>query len=92
VRAFGSTPLWTRLLAVGLSLTALPLMYALAFELFASRSVSLIATALLAVSPFFILYAYQAREYGLLSSAILLSSVLFLRAVRLGGAQEEHAR
>ncbi|MBC5799321.1 MAG: glycosyltransferase family 39 protein [Candidatus Eremiobacteraeota bacterium] len=87
VRAFGSTPLWTRLLAVGLSLTALPLMYALAFELFASRSVSLIATALLAVSPFFILYAYQAREYGLLSSAILLSSVLFLRAVRLGGAR-----
>jgi len=85
VRAFGSTPLWTRLLAVGLSLTALPLMYALAFELFGSRSVGWIATALLAVSPFFVLYAYQAREYGLLSSAILLSSVLFLRAVRLRG-------
>ncbi len=85
IRAAGSTPLATRLLAVALSLVAVPLMYALALELFASRTIGWIATALLAVSPFFVLYAYQAREYGLLTSAILLSSLLFLRAVRLAG-------
>lgn len=87
VRSAGVSPFWTRLLAVALSLAALPLMYALGLELFGSRTVGLIATALLAVSPFFVLYAYQAREYGLLTSAILLSSVLFLRAARLGGGR-----
>ncbi len=84
-RIVGSAPLPARLLPVVLSLAALPLMYWLSLELFGSRTVGWVATALLAVSPFFVLYAYQAREYGLLAAAILLSSVLFLRAERLGG-------
>jgi len=84
-RAVGSTPLPARLLPILLSLVALPLTYALAVELFGSPSVGWLAAALLAVSPYFVLYAYQAREYGLLTVAIALSSLLFLRARRLGG-------
>lgn len=83
-RAVGNTPFLTRLLPVLLSLLALPLTYQLAVELFRSRTVGYVATALLSVSPFFVLYAYQAREYGFLTVVILLSSLLFLRAERLG--------
>jgi len=81
----GAGSLAMRSLAIALSLLALPLVFALARELFGSRATAWIATALFAVSPFFVLYAYQAREYGLFATTVALASVLFLRARRLGG-------
>ncbi|GAC1617021.1 MAG: hypothetical protein NVS4B5_07510 [Vulcanimicrobiaceae bacterium] len=81
----GAGSLAMRSLAVALSLLALPLIFALALELFGTRTTAWIATALFAVSPFFVLYAYQAREYGLFAATVALASVLFLRARRLGG-------
>lgn len=71
-----------RLLSVLISLLALPLMYWLVWELFSSALTSWMATALLAISPFHVLYAQEAREYALWTVTILLSSATLLWANR----------
>jgi uncharacterized membrane protein len=60
----------------------LPCVFWLALELFGSVASALIAVALVAVSPFFVLYAQEAREYSLWTAAIALDAVIFLRAIR----------
>jgi uncharacterized membrane protein len=80
---FGSSLTASRTLPAILSLLSLPLMYALAQELFASTLTSLLATAILALSPFDILFAQTARQYSLLTAIVIGSSLLLLRAVRL---------
>jgi uncharacterized membrane protein len=72
-----------RLLPALLSLLALPLMYALAWELFASQSTALLATTLLALSPFDVLFAQTARQYSLLTVMVIGSQWALLRALRL---------
>lgn len=71
-----------RLLSVLISLLALPCMYWLVWELFRSPTASWIATALVAISPFHVLYAQEAREYALWTVTILLSSATLLWANR----------
>jgi len=83
MQEFGSSLTASRTLPALLSLLSLPLMYALAQELFASNLTSLLATALLALSPFDILFAQTARQYSLLTAIVIGSSLLLLRAVRL---------
>jgi uncharacterized membrane protein len=83
MQAFGSSLTASRLLPVLFSLLALPLMYGLGLELFASRTVAILATALLAISPFDILFAQTARQYSLLTAAVIGSNFLLLRALRL---------
>ncbi|ARV62393.1 glycosyl transferase family 39 [Nostocales cyanobacterium HT-58-2] len=83
MQAFGSSLAASRSLPVLFSLLALPLMYALGLELFASRIVATLATVLLAISPFDILFAQTARQYSLLTAAVIGSSFLLLRALRL---------
>ena len=83
MQQFGSSLTASRSLPALLSLLSLPLMYALAQELFASNLAALLATALLALSPFDILFAQTARQYSLLTAAVIGSSWLLLRAVRL---------
>jgi uncharacterized membrane protein len=80
---FGSSLTASRSLAAILSLLSLPLMYALAQELFASNLAALLATAFLALSPFDILFAQTARQYSLLTATVIGSSWLLLKAVRL---------
>ncbi|MEG4573187.1 glycosyltransferase family 39 protein [Microcoleus sp. N3A4] len=87
MQQFGSSLTASRTLPALLSLLSLPLMYALAQELFASNLAALLATALLALSPFDILFAQTARQYSLLTAAVIGSSWLLLRAVRLQGWQ-----
>lgn len=77
-----------RLLPALLSLLALPLMYALAWELFASRQTAWLATTLLALSPFDVLFAQTARQYSLLTVLVIGSQVALLRALRLTGELE----
>jgi uncharacterized membrane protein len=72
-----------RSLAALFSLMALPCIYWLCIELFDSPLTGLVAVALLAVSPFQVLYAQEAREYSLWTVTILLSSLALLRAMRL---------
>ena len=71
-----------RSLSALLSLLTVPLIGWLGWLLFGSAQVSWVAMALLAVSPFQLLYAQEAREYSLWTVMILLSSVLLLRAAR----------
>ncbi|MBD1884839.1 glycosyltransferase family 39 protein [Microcoleus vaginatus] len=88
MQQFGSSITASRSLPAILSLLSLPLMYALAQELFASNLAALLATALLALSPFDILFAQTARQYSLLTGTVIGGSWLLLRAVRLRGWQD----
>ena len=89
---FGSLLTAPRLLAALISLLSLPFMYALAWELFASQSAALLATAFLMLSPFDILFAQVARQYSLLMLAVIASHYLLLRAIRLSNVQKIRSR
>ncbi len=73
-----------RSLSTVFSLLAIPLIYWLSKLLFGSERVAWIAAALLAVSPFQVLYAQEAREYSLWIVMVLLTSALLLAAMRDG--------
>jgi uncharacterized membrane protein len=79
---FGGAITASRSLPALLSLLSLPLMYALAMELFAAPLVALLATALVALSPFDILFAQVARQYELLATLVIGSTWLLVKAVR----------
>jgi uncharacterized membrane protein len=65
------------------SLLVFPLVYWLCLELFESSLVGWIAITLIAISPFHIVYAQEARPYTLWAVTILLSSASLLRAIRV---------
>jgi uncharacterized membrane protein len=79
---FGSSIVAIRSLSVLLSLLALPCLYALAQELFGNPAIAQLATGLLAVSPFFVAYAQEARPYSLWLLLLLLNGLLLLRSLR----------
>jgi len=85
---FGSSVAAMRALPALFGVVALVAMYGLAFELFASRPIAWLSVALLAISPFQVLYSQEAREYTLWSVMILVSSTLVLRAARTGAARD----
>lgn len=76
---FGSSVVAMRSLSVGFSLLTLPVMYGFCRRLFAARfrlirasRLGWTATALLAISPFFVAYAKEARPYSLWALLLLL--------------------
>lgn len=90
VQFFGSSVVSMRGISALLSLLVFPCAYWLCLELFESSMLGAIAiptasfaTTLIAVSPFHIVYAKEAREYGLWIATIFLSSATLLRAMRL---------
>jgi uncharacterized membrane protein len=93
MRWVGYSILDMRLLSAILSLLAFPGMYWLCWELFEHRAtqqepidrsvVGWIAIALIAVSPFHLLYAQEARQYSLWTVTTLLATASLLRAMRL---------
>ena len=83
VSLFGDSVGALRALSAVSSLLVLPGLFWLARELFASTRVAWTAVALGAVSPFFVLYAQEAREYALWSALIVLCNASLLRALRL---------
>ncbi|MDJ0535402.1 MAG: glycosyltransferase family 39 protein [Xenococcaceae cyanobacterium MO_207.B15] len=80
---FGSSPAIIRSLSASISLLAFPSIYWLCLELFNSSRVGWMAMALIAVSPFHVIYAQEARMYSLWTVEISLLSVFLLRAMRL---------
>ena len=82
VEIFGESITSLRIVSAIASLLIFPSAYWLCSELFNSPTVGLTAVNLLAVSPFFTLYAQEAREYSLLSVITLASSAAFLKAIR----------
>jgi uncharacterized membrane protein len=80
---FGSSVATARASAAVISLLAFPCIYWLCLELFASPLIGGVAVALIAVSPFNVLYAQEARQYSLWTVTILLSCAALLRAMRV---------
>lgn len=80
---FGPSAAAMRVLPALISLLAIPAIYWLCWELFRSPLVGGIAILLIAVSPFHVLYAQEAREYSLWTTVILFSSASLLKAIRL---------
>ncbi|MEM9265834.1 MAG: YCF48-related protein, partial [Cyanobacteria bacterium P01_F01_bin.13] len=78
------SPLSARVLAVLLGVVYLPCLYWLCLELFRSAFTGWVAMALLSLSPYHMLLAQGARQYSLFTIAVLASSLLLLRALRLG--------
>lgn len=79
---FGPSVASLRALAGVFGVLALLAMYWLGAELFASSTVRYVAVALLAISPFQIAYAHEAREYTFLSALALAASAALLRGLR----------
>jgi uncharacterized membrane protein len=75
-----------RLLAALLGLLTLPAVYWLVRELFGRGPTAWVAVALTAVSPFEILFAQVAREYGLWAALTAAESAALLRASRRGSS------
>lgn len=80
---FGSSVAVMRSLSAFISLLVFPCLYWLCRELFKSSVVGGVAVALIAVSPFHVLYAQEVRMYSLHTVMILLSSAVLLRAIRV---------
>ncbi|MEP0871070.1 glycosyltransferase family 39 protein [Trichocoleus desertorum AS-A10] len=80
---FGSSVAAMRSLPAVISLFAFPCIYWLCLELFESSLTAAIACALIAIAPFHVIYAQEAREYSLWAVTVLFSSASFLRALRL---------
>jgi uncharacterized membrane protein len=83
VQWFGDSVAVTRSLSALSSLLIFPCLYWLCLELFESSFVGWMALALIAVSPFHIVYAQEARPYSLWAATTLLSSAVLLQAIRL---------
>ncbi len=82
-RLFGNSIAVQRSLSAVISLLVFPCIYWLCQELFESSLVGWISIALVAISPFHVLYAQEAREYSLWSVTILLSSAALLKSMRV---------
>ena len=82
VGAFGDSVDSIRRVSALLSLLSLPFAYWLGIELFNSPQNTWILVGLTAISPLQILYAQEAREYGLWIAMIFFSSAAFLKAIK----------
>lgn len=82
VQLFGNSIAIIRSFSAVLSLLAFPAIFWLCWELFQSPLIGWLAVVFIAVSPFHILYAQEARPYSLWTVTILLSSAALLRAMR----------
>jgi uncharacterized membrane protein len=80
---FGESVWVIRSLSAFASLLVFPCLYWLCRELFELRRVAWVALTIVAVSPFHVLYAQEARQYSLWTVTVLLSSAALLWALRL---------
>ncbi len=80
---FGNSVAAIRSLPAFISLLVFPCAFWLCLELFNSPLTGWIAVAVIAVSPFHVLFAQEAREYSLWTVMILLSSATLLQALRV---------
>jgi len=92
VDLWGDSVYALRTLSVLFSGLGLLAMYWFVRELVASRRAALTAMLLMGVSPLFILYGQEAREYALWTLTLLLSSAALLRALRLSSTAVSQAR
>jgi uncharacterized membrane protein len=82
VKVFGASATILRTFSVVLSIISLPLAFLLVRELFGRTLEAWIAVGLIAVSPLHLVYAQEARQYMLWVDLLLLTSWLFLVALK----------
>jgi uncharacterized membrane protein len=82
----GSSIASLRSWAAILSLLAFPALYWLCLELFNAHLTASLATILLAVSPYYLVFSQGARHYSLWATSILFMSAALLRARRDGAS------
>ncbi|MEM7065525.1 MAG: glycosyltransferase family 39 protein [Cyanobacteria bacterium P01_B01_bin.77] len=82
LRVSGHSITAARLLSAVIGLLVIPAVYGLAKELAGPSLFGLLATAIVASSPFHILYAQEFRPFSLWTLTILLSSIFLLRALK----------
>jgi uncharacterized membrane protein len=82
-QCFGNSVAVKRSLSAVIGVLMLPIAYVVCLELFESSLTAWILVALIAISPFHVIFAQEVRLYGLWTVAILLSSWAFLRSIRL---------
>jgi uncharacterized membrane protein len=80
---FGTSATALRSLPALISLLLFPCLYWICRELFDSALTGWTAMALVAVSPLHVAYAQDARPYALFTVAVVLSSAVLLRAMRV---------
>ncbi len=85
-QAFGDTIATRRSLAALFGSLAVAAVFWLGYELFGSLTIAAIASALVATSPFHVIYAQQNREYSAWLFFLALQGALLLRALRSRGA------
>ncbi len=83
---FGVDENAARAVSLVFSVATVPFFYLLARELF-DRRVALLATLLLALNPFHLLFAQEARMYALLGFFVVAAQYFFVRAWRGGAAR-----
>ncbi|MEG4286067.1 glycosyltransferase family 39 protein [Microcoleus sp. A006_D1] len=81
VQLFGPQVATVRSLSAWISLLLFPSIYWLCWELFQSTSAGWMAVTIVAVSPFHVLYAQEARPYMMFAVLVLLSNAILLRAL-----------
>jgi uncharacterized membrane protein len=80
---FGDSISAVRSFSVFAGLLVFPFLFWFCRELFKDDRVAWISVILVAVSPFHVLYAQEARQYSLWTVTILFSSAALLRALRM---------
>jgi uncharacterized membrane protein len=81
VQWFGPEVATVRSLSAWMSLLIFPSVYWLCWELFRSARAGWMAVTIMAVSPFHVLYAQEARPYMMFAVLVLLSNAILLRAL-----------
>ncbi|MFS8117063.1 MAG: hypothetical protein ACMG55_01035 [Microcoleus sp.] len=83
VQLFGPQVATVRSLSAWISLLVFPSIYWLCWELFRYPPAGWMAVTIVAVSPFHVLYAQEARPYMMFAVLVLLSNAMLLRAIAL---------
>jgi uncharacterized membrane protein len=79
---FGGSLATLRSFSAFVGVLSIPAMYWLCMEWLKSRFTATLATALIAVSPYFVVYSQEARAYSFWGLLVLVSSALLLRCLR----------
>ncbi|MBF2088114.1 MAG: glycosyltransferase family 39 protein [Synechococcales cyanobacterium K44_A2020_017] len=83
IQIWGASPATVRSLSALLSLLTFPALYWLGRELFERPTARWLAIVCVAVSPFHVLYAQEARQYSLWTALTIASGAALLWAIRL---------
>ena len=84
--AFGKSDVALRMMSVVIGISAIPLVYLVARELFNAR-VGIVAAFLIAIAPIQIYYSQELRMYGLVTTLALASVALQLKMLTADGRQ-----